>query len=45
MRLLDDNVAIRVFGPARARVTYRNFGESGAAGGYGSAARGNGRGL
>ena len=44
-RLLNDDVAIRVFGPMRALVTYRNDNEPGAADGYGSVARGDGCGF
>jgi hypothetical protein len=44
-RMLDDDVAIRLFGPARTLVTFRNVGAPGAADGYRSAARGDGCGL
>ena len=44
-RLLIDDVAIRVFGPARTLVTFRNVGAPGAADVYGPAARGDGCGF
>jgi hypothetical protein len=44
-RLLNDDVAIRVFGPTRALVTYRNVNGPGAADGCSCAARGEGCGF
>jgi hypothetical protein len=41
-RLLDDDVAIRGFGPGRALVIFRNHGAPGAANGYRAAARDDG---
>jgi hypothetical protein len=44
-RLLDDDAAIRAFGPGRALVTNRNVGASGAAGRKATAACGDGSSL